>query len=403
MKKYKMIKLWAAALMVSSSGVIALGLVSCGTNQNPSGNTSNWQWFKAGAGAESAISIVNAATPDAWKTNLLSSQLSISNFKANDDSLSITLDITRTWNGSDRLLVAVATFQIVCVDDIYYRVNDWTIKSLPRWSPWTVFEGKALSETANNLIYELKPWTDDNINNKGLKWTYGVRKQQVWNFNDQNKAEWDIYGGDGANDPYKGMGGKPIIDQKAKTVTVIISKQGKNGAYDSDPIKAVIKYQLDTKYDISNWKFSKVEQQQSYTRIKRLFDAQDILAYSADKFETLFNAKNWMTIRLFNDNRGIEHPRNYHILDTLKNHYTIDKNFEVKTRDGAQEPTASGNDMLQAKIVFSLVNVWIPAISDYHGFGLSLYFNFYFANGHNIDDGLTPFNYTWQGVMHDRG
>ena len=138
------------------------------------------------------------------------------------------------------------------------------------------FSKKALAVTAGQLLQAAK----DNKSINSMNWDIAVtsKSQNIWNATE--KANFDVYGGWNAPQSYKGMKGKPTVNATKHTITAIISKVGKDGHYDSDPIKAVIAFDGTTDYNIKNWKFSQTAQK------------QDLVIYS-HKWHAFLKKYNW--------------------------------------------------------------------------------------------------------------
>ncbi len=250
-KKFKFIKFGFISFGISILvGVSSLSLISCGHKVN------SWEKFKANA--------LNVSPND------LKSEISnLSNYYWTKDYNAVFSKTGKPAVSEDNHHTIMATIIIqyhitqyeypinfyIKYDNQAYHLKNWRANK----SPWAVFKEEALIAIPRDLLYDarhLNYWLD-------FRWT-GNATEAVWQDSDQ--AEFDIHGGIGNSDPYAGMGGKPIANDEKHTITAIISVAGKNGLYDSKPFKSVITDDANQKYNIQNWKFSKLNQLQSHDK-----------------------------------------------------------------------------------------------------------------------------------------
>ncbi len=361
-------------------GVSSLMIVSCA---HKSSTTMSWSEFKAAATHEKAINIINAIMPPKWK-DATEAQLSLAKFQVNDQDEIINVVITRTVSTAD---ISSGTFQI-SYNAENYDYHNWVTAKKPTDNPnWLRFINKAKAETAANLLSYAKisaAWAT-------LKWTYGNAAQIIWE--PQDTAEFDTFGGLNKDDDFN-MKGQATADSNNKTITAIISKVGHAGLYDSDPIKAVITFKKDI-YNNANWVFSQDTQLQSKAKVISLFnkvvtDAEKSTPFKFDDFQLT----NWADIS------GIKygplaknHSTKTHIIDILNTDSRyVNSNTWSLHLSHSNDPL--NNQGFQMKIVFGFV---IDRYIDPHQ--LSVYFDCYFNNKTNANDGVTAFNYTWSGIV----
>ncbi len=226
-------------------------MASC--SHSNSKNEYTWNQFKTAAGQEIAFKIVQASKPSGWSA-AVGGELTNDKFNINDDAQSIIVNITWT-KANDKFNPSIDQFEIDYTDNAAYSIGLWTAGTPHAiYGPtWDRFKMVASSISANQLLAIAQPWTSDH--QKTFIWEFGIATQRSWSKTET--AKFDTFGSLTGTDSYQGMAGKPIIDESKQTVTAIISKTGKNGAYDSDPIKAIATYKKDQNYNINNWVFSK--------------------------------------------------------------------------------------------------------------------------------------------------
>ena len=276
--KNKIFKLFSISLSVASISATSFAIVSCGHKNN---DKADWENFKDKTLKEAAINIVTATQTPNW-SDVKASELSIK-FVVDSTKKTITATIDRTVEYKN---LTTAVFEIDFIPKTAYNVNNWKCLTSPKPSTysWSGFKELSSKVTASDLLAQAKK----SKNWKDFKWTYGTDQQNVWVAKDQ--PEFDIYGGNGGNDPYKGMAGEPTVDETNHTVTAIISKKNQEGLYDSDPIEATIKYNEDQFYNISGWTFKTTEQLQSYPKWKSIYRDQINMVSDFNNFEN----NNWL-------------------------------------------------------------------------------------------------------------
>ncbi len=349
--------------------MIGTTIISCG--HKATSPHYSWTQFKTAVSKEKAINIVNITKPINWTNNPIASEVSIINSKIDENNFNIKLDINRVSND----LHSTASFEIDYTNNQKYDIEDWHCTSEPSFTEWSIFKMAALQVTAINLLKVISDTGQINT----FKWTYGTPSQIAWVGKDS--PEFDTYGSLTANDAYKGMQGAPIASDSAKTITAIISKKGKKGAYDSDPIKAIIHYQAGTKYQISDWKFSQVEQLQSWEKFNNIFTHQLELTNNWGSF----NAVNWMTA---NGHNGNSHSES---IDTILNE-TGYSNHEPLIMKSHQIDKTKPKEITM-EIVFKF-------LASNQANELSLLINFQYANQKDSSAGGSVFSYTWEGIVH---
>ncbi len=127
-----------------------------------------------------------------------------------------------------------------------YNKHNWNSSSyIKKYNDnWTEF--KAITQK----LYPAQILTEARKHNKATSWA------------DSDKATWDIYGSNGASDPYKGMQGNIKFDETHHSVSGVISIDGfKNG--DAKPIAIEMTKQFNQKYQSSDWTFNDISQMQS--------------------------------------------------------------------------------------------------------------------------------------------
>ncbi len=383
----KFIKLLSITLTASSILATDVLAVSCGKKEPKA--SYKWADFKKDVQKETAMKIVQSTKPKGWEdTN--ANELSEGKFVFDDNVYTVTLDITRrkevnSWT---------ASFEIDYFNNKKYNVSDWSCEQQPVENPnsWDFFKVTASKVTAEELITEAR----NSGAISGLKWTYGTASQVTWIKND--KAEFDTFGAiDRTKDSYSGMKGKPVINEANHTITAIISKKDKNGAYDSDPIEATMTYKLNEAYDMTNWSFVKKEQLISEEKAESLFNAEKTLATrSANRVPFLLI--NWMTIKGYPQTNA----------DAIAHIPNSNKNTQIQNALGTLGfTTAYGLDLVNAETKFksSVTDRQITSkmkftfrMSNNTDGILNLQFYFNYVNDKDNTDGLTNFNYTWMGT-----
>ncbi len=385
MNKIKFIK--AAITPFAIIGGVSLctsAITSCGKKSTPPPKAT-WNQFLAKAEAETLSNIVYNAYPSAgnWK-NLPNSDLSKDgDFKVTNHRLEIIIK-SISKQGS-------ASFSITAPDDNVYSVDDWTCFKQPPPPPseqWNTFKTAAKAVSAEALLLQVKKMP--NIWDSFF-WI-GNTDQQKWK--DNALAEFDIYGGAGGSDPYKGMAGKPIIDASHRTITAIISIQGKNGTFDSDPIKVVITDQgLD--YNIKNWIFSQDQQLQSQARYTKAFS----LAIGNFPNSGNMNDKNSIWTHFgygnFVSNNGSNHTETNSIIGYLNiNGLDNDTLKQILWKTYTTLAPTGNRNTLTTTI---LIHLW-ASLDPLRDFSLTLTNNFVLNNVDNDNVG-SAFNENWHVVL----
>ncbi len=382
--KNKIFKIFSILVSVSSISATSLTVMSCGHKNN---DKADWENFKKETLNEAAINIVDATLTPNW-SDVKASELSIK-FVVDSTEKKITATIDRTVQ-YEKLTTAI--FEIDFKIGAVYNVDSWLCITMPqpKTNTWAGYKYFASKVTADDLLAQAKK-----IRNwKDFKWTYGTKDQNVWIAKDQ--PEFDIYGGMGGSDPYKGMAGAPTANETSQTITAIISKKGQEGVYDSDPIEATIKYDKTKLYNISEWTFKTTEQLQSFPKWKSIY-----LAQQPSDFQN-FQKENW--------------------LESVEYKGTTNKNFEQEARNrefsiddvlnktgfpNHKSPVFSGNH--SAGSIDSITGGYRAKSSfDFHVhvqdshdliYALNIYIDFIYKNTTTKTGGGTAFHYTWFGTI----
>ncbi len=383
----KKIKKFFYSLAVFSSVIGSTAtVVSCNENKRKELETEiEWDEFRMAAGNEELLNIVENTYPTGWQQST-EQDLTLSSSFHDDDTFIVTINIDRIVNSDS----TTATFTIAFIPTFKYNVNQWVCNSGPveNKGSWGAFKAAAISEKPDNIIAEARKL---GILQK-YRWTYGTPSQTKWISSD--KAEFDVYGGLGKGDIYKGMAGRPSVNDSKQEITVIISKLGKDGAYDSDPIKATISFLKGTDYQVNHWRFLKVEQIQSQKKFNYIIKHQATLAAAGF---SAFENDNFAIIG--NNNWGKDHASNHRIIDVLHavGFYSFNRApsffWSAVGADG-RAFKQNGRNVVESKIVFKFVD------HNDKFYQLSFYFYFYFKNGVNGLAGGNTFNFTWIGKAH---
>ncbi len=375
------IKLWKIIIssftIISTTTLLTSSLVSCGHKKIPPPKNT-WEQFSTKASTETLMNIVDHANPAAinWK-NLSNEDLSIYQ-KAVIKKPTITVVIMA------KPLNQFASFSITAPTDYLYTVGDWKCSVPPQPTPtgqWNIFRKTALAVSAKTLLESAKKADNyKKFNWLASNWTVG------------DKAEFDVYGGAGGSDPYKGMAGTPIADDGNHTISAIISIKSQKGVYNSDPIKAVISF-TGVSYNPKQWAFSQDEQLQSKAKYKLLFDncINDLNKANAiagdNQIWINFSYGNWVS----NSVGGPKHTENNYVIKYLENQ-GYSKLLEVNLYNYTP-PYPINNKCSESILQISFRQDSDPT----HSFNLKLNSYFYFDNG-NKNVG-TAFNYNWTGSI----
>ncbi len=393
MKTSKLIKILALSLVVNSGVLFSFSLVSCGHKDNTPAYS--WGDFKESARKEEAINIVKVTNPNMW-SNAKADQLHIENFKADDKTETITINIIRNIPGYG---ITKGKFNINNKNDYKYDVQDWECLKEPKTTAtgWELYKVAATDIHIDDLLNKIAPWA----NTTKYKWPYGTEEETTWAKGEE--AEWDVYGAlPGGGDAYKGMAGKPtVIESPKKIITAIISKKGKDGAFDSDPIKATIStYKLGSVYNINDWVFTIDTQLQSFNKVSALFNNQ----VQETGNWTEFNSHNWMT--LDDNNSGNAHPSSPDsIADVLQaavakrtNDPSVDLFLFSCNGTYPFEIVPNDSTTYGCKVEFDFESHTTFFKEDWQ---IQLFFYFHLANGKDKSGGGTAFNYIWAGDLRE--
>ncbi len=380
-KKFK--KIFKLIFFTTSITAITLStfsvLVSC-NHHNTNPKKGSWDVFKKDALRASFEDIIKATQPPAWN-NIDKSDFEFQDQPAVEtDNLTITATIIRKSNS------ALAKFRITYVINTNYNLDDWKCygqPTTPEEANWEHFRDLATSVLPKDLIKRVR---DSDVVN-ALRWTYGNESQTKWITTDQ--AEFDIYGGVGAGDDYAGMAGEPTTNNNDQTITAIISKKGKNGAYDSDPIKAMISYYQGSTYNIKSWKFTKIVQLQSVAKYNTLLNKE-----ISDGLNNInqFLSSNWMSFQK-DPNGPNSHSQDYQIRNYLnKNGFPSNADFKINSFDKIFIPAIEkGPNILRRIIEISFRVRHTSGDWKNHSMNLEVYRD-------KTKLSLEAFNYTWKNV-----
>ncbi len=371
MKNIKTIKLLATSLIGASTIVLSANLISC----HKSEITNSWDSFKTAARHETASNIVSVANPADWVST---DNLNITDTHADDDKQTVIISITRLKDN----IIATAVFTIQYHNNDKYNVSGWKCSANPKDDEWSAFQEAAQHESPDALLAQIAPWQDKTT----YKWTFGIFGQITWAKTD--KAEWDVYGANSKTDIYQGMNGKPHFDNDAKTMTAVISKKSAKGGYDADPIQVVIKYTAGIKYDIKNWKPTKLEQLQSLDTVTSFWqDSINLISSNASSGWNAFGNKNWMTLK--GSASANNHIDSALAKNVLTNAYHVTSDIQIYDNNNKITPMANGEG--------KTFQIGIEFTADQNSHHINLDFDYLFANKHDQAKGGNAFNYTWVG------
>ncbi len=324
----------------------------------------------------------------------MTSSLSIVNVQTNEKTKEITLDIRLTKNNAEG--VEEASFSIDYLDGAKYDVADWTCRQQPHTivSSWDTYKNLALNVKPEDLLKAIHPWVDKNK----FKWQWGTVADSTWS--PSNTALFDTFGALDNNSIYKGMHGKPVVNEFDKTITAIISKQQPNnpmnGSFSVCPIKVVISYREHPIYNINAWASTRIAQVQSYAMWHSYWEKALNLAINNPSW--FVNYPYWMKLSAHGNGINVEdtwsaasHPHNYFILAMLLNNgFSFARKFQIYDKDYTKEPVRDGNRYIgRISIDFLYVLghyiiVWCK---------INLYISFWLTNGIDKIGGGTPWNF----------
>ncbi len=276
MLKIKILKTCFISFGVSSLIAISgLSIISCHSK-----STKTWANFKKHALAEQAANLKSTVATIAqyhWNPNAVA-VYSSSGKPSISTTTNNTIIATIIIENEPINLQYPISFAITYNTNTAYDLKDWTYNQTPDIDKWSDVKTAGLAITAPQLLAQAKK---ANVL-KNFSWA-GDASQLVWQ--DKDIAEFDVYGGlNDGKDTYKGMSGKPIANDKERTISAIISIKDptKKGNFDADPIKAVFDNSDNKSYDINNWKFSQTVQLQSIAKYSTLVNAQISIALQFD-------------------------------------------------------------------------------------------------------------------------
>ncbi len=397
MKSIKIIKFIAIGLGVIGPAGFGLNLVSCGQSNN---NSYTWGQFKPAATHERAFNIVKSTKPVGWDS-VMASSLSVVNIQTNEKTKEITLDIELTKNNAEG--VDRASFSIDYLDGAKYDVADWICRQQPHTvvSSWATYRNLALNVKPEDLKKAIHPWTDKNK----FKWAYGTIADSTWN--QDNIPIFDTYGSLNNNSIYKGMHGKPVVNEFYKTITVIICRgvpvdpksQLDTGNFNSCPIKAVMSYKENPIYNINTWVTTPVAQLQSLDMWTYYWNKSFLESTDQDGIYVFIKNWCWMTLSAHGNGINVEdtwsspsHPDNWGI-SAMLTHYGF-PNISYFGVVSYSVPGQEGNNKYVARI--SVRFICQTLYSGSYKCILNLYSFFYFANGADPTGGGSAWNYVFK-------
>ncbi len=264
--------------------------------------------------------------------------------------------------------------------NITYNLNDWTFIGGSTKKEWDEFKNSAKSVTPFILLNEIKNKKD--IWNS-FKW-FGSASENVWQITDV--AEWDVYGGIDSNDPYQGMNGNFAVNDADRTITDIISIKGQEGLSSANPIKCELFGMTHLHYDINQWQFSRILQNQSIAKYQSLIKPIKNLVDIGFRF--ISDWEKFAKLNFSDVNRQIN-------LDDWLKHYAGIKVY----------------DLVYVKISNPFHDLPVPSSvnmeSEYHypdeGNGSLKYVHFNFTNSsrymNNAKTCVIAFNYIWNAKI----
>ncbi len=151
------------------------------------------------------------------------------------------------------------------VNDTYYNLHKWNYTMpINNNSIWSHFKTTALEVTPMQLLNQAQS------DNNWFNWNwYG--SSWVQSNGSSLTPEFDIYGGNGKNDSFSGMVGKPKANDLNHTIRAIISIKGREGLENACPIEATIPSWKNI-YNLNLWTFKPITQSQSYQQYTKEFN-----------------------------------------------------------------------------------------------------------------------------------
>ncbi len=322
----------------------------------------------------------------------MASSLSITNIQTNEKTKEITLDIELTKNNAEG--IDRASFSIDYLDGAKYDVADWICRQQPHTvvSSWATYKNLALSVRPEDLFKMIHPWTDI----KKYKWQWGTITDSTWGAG--NVAEFDTFGALDNNSIYKGMRGKPVVNEFDKTITAIISKiplnHGAHGTFTSCPIKVVVSYRENPIYNINAWVPTRITQIQSYALW--LSNWKRALNLAVQTPGWFVKSPYWMMLSAHGNGINVvdtwscaSHPDGYYIRPMLANKgFTFIQDFYMKNYTA--EPVKDGRRYI-TRITVEFAYIDGGVISSWCF--LNLYASFWLTNLVDKTSGGTPWNY----------
>ncbi len=358
---------------------------------------SAWEKFRRGAKTVLMYELMNdtdtahnngTTWPQQWMS-IPSNQLKMGLPWVDEYNNKVLVNITRIDGNKIEKAIFVAQYYLGCPAYRKEYSVSWSLHSFKTLGTqtWDDFKKVALNVSARDLLGQSNALSFD--------WHNGAPQNRFWHAGEL--AEFDTFGGLGPNDTYKGMGGRPVVDEHNKTITAIISRFGKDGAYDSDPIKAVMTYddKKETPYVIYNWKFSKDTQLQSYNKFKSLYERQ--IKRARNSVLADFMNHNWgyckkSVVPTKVDHDAWEHKISGRIFNEIESHAGNSVNNWTYPNLGTIFNFKGGK---RAWIAFRYRFGYTYPMFAPFTWQLDLTMNYWYVNGHDDSDGGTAFNYMW--------
>ncbi len=334
------LKIIGSSLLIATPliGIVST-LSSCGKSHD------SWTEFLSSAQKESApnllsqIKSADLVTKYHWKANDKAVFSATGTPKQKDQNQEVVASIViqgapTNWNYP-------INFDIKYHNDDY-KISNWSISQTPYSQSWITFKTDALKESPTSLLAIAK------LNRKNwdsLKWlgSDGTNSSPVQNhWTDSETAQWDVYGGNGGDDPYKGMAGTIVANDSDHSISAIFSIVGKSGLWDANPIKAIISDSAHIPYNTSNWDFSAITQLQSWTKYLSLYESKWTGSFI-----------DWPT---FANNNWTDKNHNSNILQYLSNNQFSDTKAAKRTNDhkvGIMNKTKTAK---QSSLIFIITN-----------------------------------------------
>ncbi len=368
-------------------------------------DNNGWTDFKTAAKGATAIAIVGVTKPDSW-SDAIAGELNIDNVKTDDIGGLVSLDITRSKNDGN---ATKASFAIQYIDNAKYRLSDWKCTAAPHSiseTTWADFKKFGANVQAQALLVQAKPWD----NKDDFTWTYGTLTERRWQAN--NSAVFDTFGSAKATDSFKGMKGKPIVDDINHKITAIFCKAKPNGNevtdglgpgwYNSDPIIATAQYVNGKSYSMASWTFAKTEQLQSFEMFSGKGGEN---GHTYEHLESLIKNEGWngfirngdiqfgYWVNTYNNNNGGSY-RSLSIMDSIKK-----EGFEGSIFGKGPDfgPTIDMANLQEEGKVGKQIKIMFPLTHQNKKWDFNLTMDYIYANGKDDTGGGSAFNFTFQG------